>query len=245
VRAIDVHPGDAAAYRRLGNFYYATGSFGKAADQYTYSVALEPHDMAGYSNLGAARMMSGNFEGALKAYEQAINLSPTGVAYSNLGLMYFYLGDLDAAIENLTAAVELGSNKHLNWSNLGDALWVAGRTDEATNAYSKARELATEAFGVNPNDPETTIDLAWINANLGAHDEARALMDKGRTLAPDDPYTWYYDALVMLRAGDTDGAMAALEKAAAAGYSLKLLAADPLLAELRDNPRYVTVVEER
>jgi TolB-like protein/tetratricopeptide (TPR) repeat protein/DNA-binding winged helix-turn-helix (wHTH) protein len=242
-KAVDVHPGDATAYRSLGNFFYATGHFEKAADQYTFSVALEPKDTTGYSNLGAAHMMSGDFKGALRAYQQAIDLAPTAVTYSNLGLMHFYLGDLDAAIENHQAAVAQSGNSHLAWSNLGDALWVAGRADDATKAYSQARELALEAFGINPSDPATTIDLAWINAMLGDQAAAKALMDKGRALAPDDPVTWYYDALVRLRAGDRVTALEALANAAAAGYPLKLLAADPLLAEIHEEPAFVAVLE--
>ncbi len=67
-------------------------------------------------------------------------------------------------------------------------------------------------------------------------------MEKARAAAPDDPYTWYYDALVKLRAGDTAGAMDALEKAASTGYPLKLMAADPLLEQIRDTPRFVAIL---
>ncbi|HNP37604.1 MAG TPA: SDR family NAD(P)-dependent oxidoreductase, partial [Woeseiaceae bacterium] len=241
-RATDVHPGDATAYRSLGNFYYYTGRFDMAADQYAYAVGLEPDDMDGYSNLGAARMMTGDFKGSLDAYEKAIDIAPTQVAYSNLGLMHFYLGELDAAIRDHKKAVELGDKSHLNWSNLGDALWVAGRTDEARQAYETAEGLASDALRVNPQDSATMTDLAWIEATLGRKDKAGALMEKARAAAPDDPYTWYYDALVKLRAGDTAGAMDALEKAASTGYPLKLMAADPLLEQIRDTPRFVAIL---
>ena len=90
--------------------------------------------------------------------------------------------------------MELEPNDYLARSNLGDALWIAGRTGEATAAFERANALATDAIQVNPSNPFTLMDLAWINAMLGKPDEARARINKALELAPDDPtYTDRYD----------------------------------------------------
>lgn len=241
-KAVDIHPGDYRAYNRLGTFLFQSGRFPEAVEQYQYVVALEPDDMNGIANLGSAYMLIGDFAAGAAAYQRAIDIEPTKTAYSNLGMMHYYSGNLDAAVDSLTKAVELQPNDHLARSNLGDALWNAGREDEARQEFKKAESMAESALRVNPNDPFSMMDLAWIFAMLDKHDDARALIDKARGLAPDDPYTHYIDALVFLRAGDKDAALAALEIAADKGYSRKLLAAEPHLTHLRGDTRFSTIV---
>lgn len=241
-KAVDIHPGNSATYNMLGVFLFQTGRFSEAVEQYQYVVALEPDDMNGYSNLGAAFMLMGDFSSAAPAYQKAIEIEPNKTAYSNLGLMHYYLGDLDAAIDSHKSAVELQPNDYLARSNLGDALWVADQNDDAMREFEMAEQLATSALDVNPNDPFTMMDLAWIQAMLNKGDEARILMDKALELAPEDPYTHYYNALILLRSGDKNATLEALHLAADKGYSRQMLAAEPHLMPLRGDPRFSAIV---
>lgn len=243
-RAIGLHPGDASAYQSLGLFLYRSGRYEEAAEQYRYAVALNPDDMHSQANLGASYMLDGNFSAAVPAFEKAIEIEPKKMAYSNLGLVYYYLGQYEDAIASHRAAVELEPKDYLALLNLGDTLWVAGRLDEAEEAFTRASELAMGALNVNASDPAVIIDVAWIRAMLGNATEARALMDRAHRLAPDDPYTHYYDALVYLKAGDKSAALAALETALDKGYSRQMLAADPHLAGLRGDSRFSAIVDE-
>jgi Flp pilus assembly protein TadD len=156
--------------------------------------------------------------------------------------MHYYLDDQDRAIESHTYAVELQPNDHLARSNLGDALWIAGREDEARREFKKSEALVQAALRINPNDPFLMMDLAWISAILDKPEDARVLMDKARNLAPDDPYTYYYDALVLLRANDQDAALAALEAAVDKGYSRILVASEPHLSSLKGDPRFSALI---
>jgi len=241
-KAIDIHPGDYQAYNRLGTFLFESGRISEAVEQYQYVVAIEPNDVKGLTNLGAAYTMMHNFAAAAPVYQKVIEIRPMQNAYSNLGLMHYYQGDLRAAIESHMNAVELSPNSYLALSNLGDALWVAGREDEARREFQRAETLVQQALEVNPNDPYTVMDTAWINAMLGKHDEARVLIERAREMAPDDPYSYYYDGMVFLRAGDKDAAIAALEIAAEKGYSRKLLGVEPHLKELRNDARFANIV---
>ena len=237
-RAIGLQPGDWNAYNNLGAFYFGTGRYREAAAQYEIVVELDRSNAVGRSNLGAARMLSGDFAGAAEAYEAALQIEARPTTYSNLGLMHYYLGDLDAAIANHRKAVELAPKSYLRLSNLGDALWIADRRDEALAVFRQAEELAVAALDVNPNDTSIQMGLAWIRAMLGEHQGARELIERARSLAQDDPYADYLDALIWLRTDDVDEALAALERAVDAGYSQILLAADPHLERLRQSPRF-------
>jgi tetratricopeptide (TPR) repeat protein len=219
-KAVDIHPGAAAAYSGLGGFFFQTGRFEEAATLYQYLVALEPDNMRGFSNLASAYMLQGNFAAAAPTFQKALDIEPTQNTYSNLGMMHYYLGNNEAAIDSHTHAVELQPNDHLARSNLGDALAAAGRTDEAVQEYERANRAA-----------------------LGQHDEARAHIDKARAIVPTDPYVHYIDGLTRNRVDDTEGAIAALTAAVDNGYPIKLLAGDPNLSALRDNPHFNDILD--
>lgn len=240
--AVDIHPGDWAAFNSLGNFYFSIGEFENAAARYEYVVGLTTNNMSAYTNLGAAYMMMNRFEAAASMYRQAIEIEPTKSAHSNLGLLHYYLGDYESSILNHTRAVELKPGDHLARSNLGDALWISGRESDALESYRIAEPLAEQALEINPKDPFAMMDLAWIRAMLGKNVEARSLINSAVLLAPDDPYSHYYDGLVHLRAGNAEAAIDALAEAVARGYSLELLAVEPLLMPLRPNPRFAEMI---
>ncbi len=241
-KAVDVHPGDAAAYGMFGTFLFESGRFAEAAEQFNYVVALEPDNMLGVSNLASSYMLQGDFAAAVPAFQKAIDIEPTTLAYSNLGLMYYYLGDFDAAIASHFEAIELQPNDYLSRSNLGDALWAADRTDEAERAYTTADRMASGALQVNPNDPFTMMDLAWIKTALGEREVARRLIDRAKELAADDPYVHYIDGLIHNRLGASTAAIAALETAVEEGYSTRLLAGDPNLSNLVEDSRFQRVL---
>ncbi|MDX1404777.1 MAG: tetratricopeptide repeat protein [Woeseiaceae bacterium] len=242
-QAIGLHPGDWFAYNRLGRFLFRSGRYTEAAAEYQKVVALDSSNSTGHSNLGAAQMMAGNFAAGAISLQNAIDLEPLPTAYSNLGLIQYYLGNFDEAIVNHEKAIEAAPNDPLHSSNLGDALWIAGKHAEARKAFQSAEELAKKALAVNPNDPNRRMDLAWASAMLDKMDVARASIDRARNQAPDDPYVHYYNGLIWLRHGNTDAALSALETAAEKGYSLQMMAAEPHLASIRENPRFRAILE--
>ena len=242
-QATGLHPGDWGAYNSLGRFLYRSGRYAEAAEEYARVVALDRNNVTGFSNLGTAKMMDGDFGAAALAMESAIQIEPLPLTYSNLGLMHYYLGNLDDAVDSHRNAIELAPSDHLMRSNLGDALWIAGKTDEAREVFETAEELATSALQVNPNDPYIHIDLAWISAMLDKFSKAQELSDLAIAAEPDDPYIHYIDGLVQLRAGHSDAALTALELAAKNGYSRQMIGAEPHLASLRGNQRFKAILE--
>ena len=241
-QAIGLHPGDWSAYNLLGVFLFRSGRYAEAAEEYSKVVALDNTNIIGYSNLGTAYLSAGDFEAAASTLERAIELEPRANTYSSLGLMLYYLGRQDEAIESHRKAVELAPNDHLNWSNLGDALWNAGNTDDAKQAFQTAEELVASAIAVNQNDPNNLMDLAWISAMLDKSAEALRLIERAGEQSPDDPYVHYINGLILLHVDDTDGAISALKLAAEKGYSLQMMAAEPYLVPLHGNPQFERIL---
>ena len=241
-QAIGLHPGDWVAYNKLGNYLYRIGKYIEAAQQYQYTVALDHSNSNAYSNLGTAYMLAGNFVAALPAFQKSMEIDPKAVAFSNLGLLHYYLGQFEESIKNHRRATDLAPNDHLFRSNLGDALWNSGDADSARQNYQKALELAEITYQVNPNDPFTMMDIALIHAMLDAPIEAATYMSRARNLAPNDPYTHYYHGLILYRSGDVDGAIASFQRAVEIGYPVMLLGAEPHLASLRSHRKFLDII---
>jgi len=243
-QAIGLHPGDWSAYNELGYFLYKSGRYAEAAEQYQVVVALDNTNMIGFTNLGTAYMLAGDFASAAPAFQHAIAIEPRDSTYSNLGLMYYYMGEFGESINAHSQAIKLSPNDHLAWSNLGDALWVSGRKDQAKDAFQTAEQLAQGALKVNPNDPGYQMDLAWIETMLNKGREAKRLIDRARSQAPDDPYVHYYEGLMLLHNGKVDAALSSFEQAVEEGYSVKMLASDPQLDAIKDDPRLLDMTRQ-
>lgn len=234
-RAIGLRPGDWSAYNNLGGFYFNSGRYAEAAREYEIVVALDQSNHLGHSNLGAASMLIGDFDRGIVAFEAALEIEPRANTYGNLGMLYYYTGRLDEAIASHRQSIELRPNYHLAWSNLGDALWFAGRLGESREAFERARILASDALEINRDDAFLLMDLAWILTMLGDSEAAGESIRRAHDLEADDPYVSYIDGLMRLRDGEVDDAITALQAAVDKGYSPKLLAAEPHLAALRGN----------
>ncbi len=240
-QATGQHPGDWSAYNTLGIFYFRSGRYSEAVEQYQYVVALDRSNDMGYMNLGAASMLIGDFDKAITAFERALDIEPRAQTYSNLGLLYYYTGRLDEAIDSHHKATVISPNDNLVWSNLGDALWAAGKLDESREAFENARTLVASALEVNSDDANALMDMAWALTMLEETEAAQAAIQRAHELS-DDPYVSYIDGLMRLREGDVDGAMKALSRAVENGHSTTMMAVEPHLATLRDNEDFRKLV---
>ncbi len=242
-KAVDSHPGNWSAYNSLGEFLFNSGQYAEAAEQYEIVVALDRGNAIGYANLGAAHMMAGDFTSARRPLERSIDIEPLPAASNTLGIIFYYFGELNEAADAQRRAIELMPNNTLYWLNLGDVLWIAGRPVDAQEAYAEAERLAEGALEVNPNDPFSLMDLAWASAMQNDLQRARELIDAASAQAPEDPYADYYDGLIALREGNAEAAIAALSDAADKGYPRSQIGAEPLLADLRENPDFQAIVQ--
>ena len=237
-QAAGLHPGDWTAYNALGTFYYRSGRYAEAAEQYRNVLALDNSDTRGHTNLASALMLAEEFEAAEPVFRRALELEEHALTYSNFGMLLYNLGRFDESVEAHRSAVEMEPMDYLVRSNLGDALWAAGNRSEAIEIFSVANDLALDALRVNRNDAFILMDLAWIKTALGEHAKARELIDDALDKVPDDPYVHYIEALIHNRRGDTTGALEALETAVELGYSTELLARDPNLSNLYRNSSF-------
>jgi Tfp pilus assembly protein PilF len=106
--AVKLAPQYAAAWNTLGTMAYQTQQY-ERAEQY-FRTAME-HDSKAYEplvNLGGVLINNRKFDEALVYNQEAVLRRPNdALAASQLGITYFYLGNLDPAVKYLEMACRL------------------------------------------------------------------------------------------------------------------------------------------
>jgi tetratricopeptide (TPR) repeat protein len=106
------------------------------------------------------------------------------------------------------AAPEKDPNLHLFWARMGESYDLAGRNDEAINAYQQAVTLKPDNAGYYNN-------LGNVLARVGKIDEARAAYTKSAELDPPGAaLAWRNFGISLYQAGRMQEAVEPLKKAA-------------------------------
>ena len=206
------------------------------------SSSCTPDNWLGLGNLGSALMMTGDFAAAVDPLSRSLNLEKDAYFLSNLGIIYYYLGEYDRSVETHREAVTEMPRSVSTWLNLGDALRFSSQPAEAASAYETAKKLSGEEALVSPSAPDNLYRQAWAAAGTGDLDAADELIRRSVGLAPTSPYAHYYDALIQYERGDRVAAIAALRRALQEGYPSVFLAIDPLFGDLHDDRAFRALV---
>jgi tetratricopeptide (TPR) repeat protein len=232
-----------ASFNSMGNFLFAQGRFDEAAEFYQMFVNRADDDAQALNNLGAAYYLAGDFGQAASAWERSLEIRPTRSAYSNTGSMYYYMGDFERAADRYAMAVNLAPNDYQLWGNLADAYsFSEAKKSVAHVAYKRAIELAEQVLSINENDTDALSDSAYYYSRIDQREKAVDIDARARQQAPNDMYVHYNSALINAGIGETENALAALERAIELDYQKDLLQHDPVLANLREEERFVRLL---
>jgi tetratricopeptide (TPR) repeat protein len=106
------------------------------------------------------------------------------------------------------AAAEKDPNQHLLWAKLGESYDLAGRNEEAAQAYQ-------QAVAAKPDDPGYYNNLGNVLARAGKIDEARAAYTKSAELDPTKAATaWRNFGISLYNANRGGDAIEPLQKSA-------------------------------
>jgi len=184
-------PGDWQTTESLARFLFSMGRYVESADAYRQVIYLNPTNFLARSGLGSALTMAGDFEAGRQTYEESLAIEPSPDAYTNLGVIYYYLGEFENSVAMNRKAVQLSPGDAVNWQNLADALHFIGDSDESMLAFRRTEELATSRVAIDPTDIDSLFTLAWAQQMTGQSDKAQETVARGLKLAPNDPYGLY------------------------------------------------------
>ena len=139
------------------------------------------------SQLGIIYAQNGQYDEAKKEFVTLLE-EPTGraAALTNLGNLSVLDGKLDVALENYNQAAALDTADGGVLLDLGLALKMAGKDDEATAAFSRAltkaggEERAAYLLGVR-----TDSDTSKGKVTKLSNEEIKAMLAKARTRVPE------------------------------------------------------------
>lgn len=107
-RALELAPQFSAAWNHLGTIAYQAGEFVQAEADFRKGFEADPASFAPLVNLGGVLINLSKWDEALACNQRAVLKNPKdALANSQLGMVYFYTGQLDSAEKDLTEAKQI------------------------------------------------------------------------------------------------------------------------------------------
>jgi TolB-like protein/tetratricopeptide (TPR) repeat protein len=181
----------------------------------------------------------GQFDRAIAEGKRAIKLDPLSlICNADLSWVYFNARRYDEAEVQARKTLEMDSRFYLAHKDLGEAFQFKGQLTKAIAEYQKAVEL--------DNDPYSLAVLGQAYARNGQVEEARKLLARLEEEAKSRYVQPYALALILTGLGDKERAIDELERAYRDGTGSYLFAikVDPMLDDLRSDPRFDTLVQK-
>jgi arylsulfatase A-like enzyme/Tfp pilus assembly protein PilF len=188
-----------------------------------------------------AALLAGDFERAEREAHAALAIAELPEPLGVLAKVQLQNGQADAAKHSLERALALDPEKSQTWLGLGFLAEHAGRTQEASQLYERARSLpivSPEAYWrgaaleieagrldaarallaqlpqAELRLPEAALRLARAERAAGRAELARTRVDGALREYPQAPELWLLKAELLDQQGDLDGALAARRQAA-------------------------------
>ena len=241
--------------------------FQKAWKAATRSIELDGTQAEGHWVLGALKMYDYDWAGAEAEIQNALNIEPGNAdALRAMGFLYRCLGRYDEAILLYKKAISLDPVQAITYFNFGQLLYQANRLEEAVVALKKVLDLNPQFPRAHiflgmvyllQEKPELSLaempqeqDEAWRSfgliltyQSLGRKKEVDKLLSDYIIKFPKDHA--YQIAEIYAFQGEKDKAFEWLEESYKVRETrLTFLKGDPLLKNLKNDPRYVTFMKK-
>ncbi|MGA9353765.1 MAG: hypothetical protein WBV46_08755 [Terriglobales bacterium] len=161
LRAIELDPRFAVAYRAAGVDYGGMGETGRANEY--YAKAFQLRDRAG----GLEKLMittiyyenvTGELDKSAQTYQEEMQSYPNMPAYTGLGVVYNEEGENEKAAESYREQIRLNPDSVIGYGNLAFALLALQRLDEAQHTIQQAQARGLDDFELR----EARYALAFI-----------------------------------------------------------------------------------
>jgi serine/threonine-protein kinase len=230
-RALELDPELVTVQSTHSGYLRSIGEMAKAEAVLKKLIEKNPNHAGARSNYARLLIARGDADGAIREVRLAMLLNPLSTAmHSTLGIYLLMAGKYEEAVPTLQ---ETAARDPQAWSftTLAQALAEDGQHAEAIKQAEKAASMA--------NDPYIELTRAYIYARAGRRADALKIAE-GHASKPDAHNYAFEMAGVYSALGDKDRAFEWLDKLETVqGSFLKL---DPLIAGLRDDPRYQKVL---
>jgi serine/threonine protein kinase/Tfp pilus assembly protein PilF len=226
-KALQLAPQLVDAYRARAQFRLETLDFAGARADSETALSLAPGESAVQSLYGVQTAAFGKIPQALAAMKKAIDLDPlSSYAWANVGLFQTETHDYAAARASIERAIAINPSADSTRFLLGQLDLLQGRFPEALTEFQRQGAAANRRLG-----------LAMVEHASGHDKQSQAALKE--LISKNSGDSAYQIADVYAWRGEKDKAFEWLERAYQQRDSgLNGIAYDPLLAGLKDDPRY-------
>ncbi len=247
-QAIALDPELPDGYAALGgldwNFYW---NWGPVVEANNHALALAPSNFDVLASYGFVMALTGHFDTGIERMRQVAELDPLTVDHQvQVGWVLQWAGRYEEALDQYNYAMSVipDDDKHQlmrSTTNMHIALTLAslGRSEEAQAACERSMQMAER-------DVLMASGTAILHARLGMRERALQLFEEYEAIADAsggyaDPITGLY---VYAALGDYERAIDYAEQAVDdRSSSVVFIPQDRDLDPLRDNPRFVALME--
>jgi TolB-like protein/Tfp pilus assembly protein PilF len=237
-KALELDDSLAEAHASSGLLDLAEARLNQAITELERAIELKPNYATAHHWLMFSRLTLGHFDAAIVEGKRALELDPLSlIINADFAWAYFCGRRFDEAERQARKTLEIDPNFFRVHYYLGEVLQFKGRLAEAIPEYQKS-------FDLN-GDPYSLGMLGQAYARNGQKDEAQKVLAELNEQAKSRYVAPYAVALVYLGLGQKERALDELESAYQRGETNYLfrLKVDPMLDDLRGNPRFDALVE--
>jgi len=231
-QALAINPKFAEAHSSLAWNSMADGDLATAARQFEYALSLEPTNLIVIANFSILIYKLGRLDEVIAIMQYVVAHDPLGpIGHTNLAEVYLHAGRPDEAIASARTALTLAPG-------YGSALYILGRA----LLLKGENEAALKVIQQVPFEFQRLIGLVMAYHAFGRSAESDAALSK--FIGKFEYERPYLIAAVLAYRSEADRAFAWLDKAVQNGDGdLTFIAAEPLFANIQDDPRWLPFLE--
>jgi tetratricopeptide (TPR) repeat protein len=194
-------PGNARAYKELGNVLDTAGRTSEALANYDKALQLRPDYTTAYCDKASVLLKMGQAPAAITLFERALRIDPADFrAIKGKADALAQSGRGDAAIASYEEALKLRPDDSSVTRNLGIALLAVGRASEGIERFEALLRS-------DPRDATTHSDLGYAYWQIGQVEMAVSHFEAAARLEPDSFEAHYNYARALARAKRPTDAM--------------------------------------
>jgi TolB-like protein/Tfp pilus assembly protein PilF len=238
-KALELDDSLAEAHASSGLLDLTEVRLDRAIIEFERAIELKPNYATAHHWLMFSHLTLGHFDPAIREAKRALELDPLSVIINaDFAWAYFCARRFDEAETQARKTLEIDPNFFRVHYYLGEVLQFKGRLSEAIPEYQKA-------FDLN-GDPYSLGMLGQAYARNGQKEEAQKVLAQLNDQAKSRYVAPYAVVLVYLGLGEKGRALDELERAFSSGETNYLfrIKVDPMLDDLRDDPRFRALVEK-
>jgi TolB-like protein/Tfp pilus assembly protein PilF len=238
-KALELDDSLAEAHASLGLLDTVELRLDRAVSDFERAIQLNPNYATAHHWLMLGQLSLGRFDQAMVEAKRALELDPLSIIINaDVSWLYSCAHQFDEAEKRARKTLEIDPRFFLAHYYLGGILQLRGHLKEAIPEFQKSVELNNDAYSIAM--------LGQAYARNGQKDEAQKILARLTEEAKSryvSPYAW---AVLYIGLGEKERAIDELEHAYQTGDTnyLFVVKVDPLLDDLRGNPRFEALVQK-